>query len=62
MVTHVGLLERGYMTRMFDYSRHLANSNVNHHLERRLAIYQASQLGLGGKPGGSSVQVSLKVD
>ena len=61
MVTHVGLLERGYMTRMLGDSRHIAKSNPIHHLGRRSAIYQVCQLGLGGKAGGfTSVQAPLR--
>ena len=61
METHVSPLERGYMIRMFSDSRHLGKDNTIHHLERRSAIYQVSQLGLGGKPGRSVyVQVPLK--
>lgn len=58
--TRVGLLGRGYMTRMLDDSHHLAKSNALYHLERLSAIYQVFQSGLGGKVGKSFFSSSLQ--
>jgi hypothetical protein len=61
MGTHVGPLERGFITRMLSDSLHLGMSNITLYLGRRSAIYQISQLGHGGKVGRSAyVQVPLK--